>query len=304
MTTPKSASSSSPTVRQRLTVRGVVQGVGFRPFVYGLAVKHALTGFVGNDSGGVFIEIEGAETAVTEFHYELTNNHPPLAHIEQITTENLPVQGSSQFVIVHSQAQAAANTLISPDICLCTDCLSELFDPQNRRYRYPFINCTNCGPRFTIIKDIPYDRPLTTMAEFTMCPDCQAEYDNPLDRRFHAQPNACAVCGPAVWLEFSQQYSVGSEQWSVNGERLSVTGDGAIGEAALREAQKLLAAGKVVAVKGLGGFHLACDATSDAALAALRERKGRVDKPFAVMSRDVDAVRQFAHLSAAEEALL
>ncbi|MAT98126.1 MAG: carbamoyltransferase HypF [Anaerolineaceae bacterium] len=291
--------SPLPTVRRRLTVHGVVQGVGFRPFVYGLAVKHGLSGFVGNNSSGVFIEIEGGETAVTQFHHDLTQNHPPLAHIEQVIVDELPIQGSSNFVIVHSQAQAAANTLISPDICLCDDCLRELFDPQNRRYRYPFINCTNCGPRFTIIKDIPYDRPLTTMAEFTMCPDCQAEYNNPLDRRFHAQPNACAVCGPEVWLEFGERLSLNGNQLSVNSEQYSVERDEAIGAA-----QALLAAGKIVAVKGLGGFHLACDAANDDALAILRERKGRVDKPFAVMARDVTAVRQFAHLSQAEEALL
>ncbi len=295
----KPASSSSPTVRQRLTVRGVVQGVGFRPFVYGLAVKHGLSGFVGNDSGGVFIEIEGVETAVTQFHHDLTQNHPPLAHIEQVTVDDLPMQNSTEFVIVHSQAQAAANTLISPDICLCEECRSELFDPQNRRYRYPFINCTNCGPRFTIIKDIPYDRPLTTMAEFTMCSECQAEYDDPLDRRFHAQPNACPVCGPQVWLESGEQLSVNGNQLSVISGQYSVKGDGAIGAA-----QALLAAGKIVAVKGLGGFHLACDAANDAVLATLRERKGRVDKPFAVMARDVATVHQFAHLSAAEETLL
>ena len=279
-------------VRQRLTVRGVVQGVGFRPFVYGLAMKHGLTGFVGNDSGGVFIEVEGVETAVSHFHHDLINHHPPLAHIEQVTTNDLPVQGSTDFIIVHSQAQATANTLISPDICLCDDCREELYDPHNRRYRYPFINCTNCGPRFTIIKDIPYDRPFTTMAEFTMCPACQAEYDDPLDRRFHAQPNACAVCGPQVWLEFSNQWSVSSEQYLVKGDE------------AIEEVQALLAAGQIVAVKGLGGFHLACDAGNDAALATLRERKGRVDKPFAVMARDVATVRQFAYLSQAEEALL
>ncbi len=301
-----SASPTASLTRCRLTVSGVVQGVGFRPFVFGLAQKHGLTGFVGNDSGGVFVEVEGMETAVAHFQHDLSHHPPPLAHIEQITTDDLPVQGSADFVIVHSQAQAAANTLISPDICLCDDCRRELFDPQNRRYRYPFINCTNCGPRFTIIKDIPYDRPLTTMAQFTMCPNCQAEYDNPLDRRFHAQPNACAVCGPSVWLEVSDRYSVNSKQLSVGGNqdsgiggRYSVAGEGAIGEA-----RRLLAAGKVVAVKGLGGFHLACDATNDAALATLRERKGRVDKPFAVMARDVATVRQFAQLSAAEEALL
>ncbi|MCC6605797.1 MAG: carbamoyltransferase HypF [Anaerolineae bacterium] len=291
--TPDSAANlSDPPVRRRLTVTGVVQGVGFRPFVYGLALQHGLTGFVGNDSGGVFIEVEGGGTAVAHFHHTLIHQPPPLAQIEHVTSQDLPTQGSLSFVIVHSQAQAAANTLISPDICLCDDCYRELFDPHNRRYRYPFINCTNCGPRFTIIKDIPYDRPLTTMADFAMCPACQAEYNNPLDRRFHAQPNACPVCGPQVWLE-------GGEPLAMDGERLSV-----VGNEAVLAAQRLLAAGQIVAVKGLGGFHLACDATSDAALALLRARKGRVDKPFAVMARDVAAVRQFAHLSPAEEALL
>lgn len=288
---PAKSSAEQP-VRRRLTVTGVVQGVGFRPFVYGLALQHGLTGFVGNDSGGVFIEVEGSGTAVAHFQHDLIHHPPPLAHIEHVTSADLPAQGSASFVIVHSQAQAAANTLISPDICLCDDCYRELFDPHNRRYRYPFINCTNCGPRFTIIKDIPYDRPLTTMADFAMCPACQAEYDNPLDRRFHAQPNACPVCGPQVWLE-------GGEPSAVGGERLSV-----VGNEGVLAAQRLLAAGQIVAVKGLGGFHLACDATSDAALALLRARKGRVDKPFAVMARDVATVRQFAHLSPAEEALL
>ncbi|MEZ4519337.1 MAG: carbamoyltransferase HypF [Chloroflexota bacterium] len=271
--------------RLRLTVRGVVQGVGFRPFVYGLAQTHGLTGFVGNDSGGVFIEIEGSEAAVSGFQAALTGSPPPLAHIEHVAVTLLPVQGSNDFVIVHSQAQAAANTLISPDICLCDDCLEELFDPTNRRYRYPFINCTNCGPRFTIIKEIPYDRPYTTMADFPMCPDCLAEYEDPLNRRFHAQPNACPVCGPKVWLEVEGNLPVNEDD-------------------AIREVQTLLTAGKVVAVKGLGGFHLACDATSDAALSTLRERKGRVDKPFAVMAPNLETVRRFAHVSDEEAALL
>lgn len=284
------AAQSSPRIRCRLTVTGVVQGVGFRPFVYGLADAYGLAGFVGNDSGGVFIEVEGTETAVSQFQHALSNNPPPLAHIENITTETVPLKQESSFVIVHSEKQAAANTLISPDICLCNDCLQELFDPGDRRYRYPFINCTNCGPRFTIIKDIPYDRPLTTMADFVMCPDCQKEYDDPRNRRFHAQPNACPVCGPQVWLEGSVQYSVFSDQL--------------VQDEAIRQAQGLLAAGKIVAVKGLGGFHLACDAANDVALATLRERKGRVDKPFAVMALDVETVRQFAHVSDEEADLL
>ncbi|GAB4417941.1 MAG: carbamoyltransferase HypF [Anaerolineae bacterium] len=282
--------------RQRLTVTGVVQGVGFRPFVYGLAARYGLTGFVGNHSGGVFIEVEGPEAELAAFQRDLVNQAPPLAHIERVVVEARPVQGDSAFTIVHSQDEASANTLISPDICLCADCLRELFDPQDRRYRYPFINCTNCGPRFTIIQNIPYDRPYTTMAGFPMCPDCRAEYENPLDRRFHAQPNACPVCGPQIWLELNQSPIP-------NGHDVSNL-QSPIGDAALQTAQQLLAAGQIVAVKGLGGFHLACDASSDQAVQTLRQRKGRVDKPFAVMALDVETVRQFAELSAEEETLL
>ncbi len=264
---------------------GVVQGVGFRPFIYGLALEHHLTGFVGNDSGGVFIEVEGSPPAVTAFQQDLIPKQPPLAHIESVQARDMPVERSTQFTIVHSQSQAARQTLISPDITVCHDCLAELQDPNNRRFGYPFINCTNCGPRFTIIKDIPYDRPMTTMAEFPMCDQCQAEYENPLDRRFHAQPNACPVCGPHVWLENKE--SPGTEIIAR--------------EAALTHARKLLQEGKIVAVKGLGGFHLACDATNEEAITRLRQRKGRVDKPFAVMALDVETVRRFASVSPEEE---
>jgi len=271
--------------RWRIRVRGVVQGVGFRPFVYGLATRLNLHGFVGNDSSGVFIEIEGAPSSLSQFQHALTTQPPPLAHIDNIAVAELSPRGDDAFVIVPSQAQPAAATLISPDLCICDDCLRELFDPADRRYRYPFINCTNCGPRFTIIRDIPYDRPLTTMSVFPLCPDCQREYDNPLDRRFHAQPNACPVCGPDVRLEIEDR-------------RLAV-GDEAIGRA-----QGMLSEGKVVAVKGLGGFHLACDATSDAAVEMLRARKGRVDKPFAVMVADMEIAARIAHMDDDERALL
>lgn len=281
-----------PLERRRLTVTGVVQGVGFRPFVYGLAARHGLTGFVGNHSGGVFIEIEGPETALAGFQHDLVGQAPPLAHIERVAVEKMAAQGDAVFTIVHSQAEAAANTLISPDICLCDDCLRELFDPADRRYCYPFINCTNCGPRFTIIQDVPYDRPCTTMAGFAMCPACRAEYENPLDRRFHAQPNACPVCGPQLWLEFNPHL------------HLPASGFQAEKEDALQVVQQLLDQGKIVAVKGLGGFHLACDAASDEVVQTLRQRKGRVDKPFAVMAPDVEAIRQFAELSPEEETLL
>lgn len=278
------ADDAPPLARTRLLVSGVVQGVGFRPFVYVLAQRHQLAGQVGNSSSGVFIEVEGSPAALTAFLSELRASPPPLAHIESVTVEALPPRGDTLFEIVHSEAQPNARTLVSPDICICDDCLRELFDPHDRRFRYPFINCTNCGPRFSITHAVPYDRPLTTMAAFTMCPTCQAEYDDPGSRRFHAQPNACPECGPRVWLQYGAQ---------------QVDGDDA-----LLLAQSLLAAGKIIAVKGVGGFHLACDATNDQAVSALRQRKGRVDKPFAVMARDLGAVRRFAVVSTGEAALL
>ncbi len=272
-------------VRRRLVVRGIVQGVGFRPFVYGLAVRHQLAGFVGNDSQGVFIEVEGPPDAIDAFIGELRAHPPPLASIESIASEALPPTGETAFVIVASAQQAGASTSISPDVAICADCLRELFDPSDRRYRYPFINCTNCGPRFTIIRDIPYDRAQTTMASFAMCLRCAAEYHDPTDRRFHAQPNACPDCGPRVWFERPGQAVV----WD---------------DAAIRAAQDALRAGQIVAVRGIGGFHLACDATSDAALQALRARKGRVDKPFALMVRDLNAARALTEVSDAEAELL
>ena len=271
--------------RQRLRVQGVVQGVGFRPFVYGLAARYGLAGFVGNNSAGVFIEIEGLPPALEAFAAALRAEMPPLAHIEAVTCEELAPRGDSGFTIVHSEAQAGALTLVSPDIAVCAECLRELFDPANRRYRYPFINCTHCGPRYTIIRGLPYDRPQTTMAGFPLCPACQREYDNPLDRRFHAQPIACPVCGPQVWLE-------------VGGERLSERDD------AITAAQARLAAGEVLAIKGIGGFHLACDATNDDAVLRLRERKGRAGKPFAVMVRDIAEARAIASVNEAEAELL
>ncbi|MCS7055417.1 MAG: carbamoyltransferase HypF [Thermoflexales bacterium] len=272
-------------MRQRLTVRGIVQGVGFRPFVFGLARRLSLAGHVGNNSGGVFIEVEGTPDALATFLHELRTHPPPLAMIDSITVEDLPALGESSFVIVESEAQARAGTSISPDVCICDDCLRELFDPADRRYRYPFINCTNCGPRFTIIQDIPYDRPLTTMAAFPMCAACAREYHDPADRRFHAQPVACPACGPRVWFEAGGQATAWDDD-------------------AIRAAQVALRSGRIVAVKGIGGFHLACDATNDAALRALRQRKGRVDKPFAVMVRDLAAARALAEVDDAEAALL
>jgi hydrogenase maturation protein HypF len=273
--------------RRHLRVTGVVQGVGFRPFVYGLARRLGIAGLVGNDSHGVFIELEGQADALDAFHAELIHQPPPLAHIVKVDTETVDARGDTDFIIVESEAQAGAHTLVSPDLAVCDDCLRELFDPADRRYRYPFINCTNCGPRFTIITDIPYDRPLTTMAAFPLCPDCEREYRDPLDRRFHAQPIACPVCGPRL-----QHVVREGEAWRV------VAGD------PLLAAQRLLNEGRVVAVKGLGGYHLACDATSDVALTTLRERKGRIDKPFAVMARDLAAARAIAEINEEEHRLL
>jgi len=271
-----------------LHITGIVQGVGFRPFVYGLAVRFALAGWVRNTSAGVDIEVDGTQDTLDAFIHALKTELPPLARVDTIDVSFGTPGLFTAFEIVHSEAVEGAFQPISPDMCVCDDCLRELFDPADRRYRYPFINCTNCGPRFTIITDIPYDRPNTTMAPFAMCPDCAAEYQNPLDRRFHAQPVACPVCGPKVWLE-----------WTMDDGRQTVEGDRAI-----HAAQKMLADGKILAVKGLGGFHLACDATNAEAVAELRCRKLRVDKPFALMMLDIVTIEKHCIVSHAECELL
>lgn len=275
----------TPLQRLRINVQGIVQGVGFRPHVYACAAQSGVTGLVGNDSNGVFIEAEGSAEALQNFQRTLLESAPPLALIEQVTASEITTQGSASFRIVESTAQPSTHTLVAPDISICDECLREVFDPTNRRYRYPFTNCTNCGPRFTIIRELPYDRPQTTMASFAMCDECAHEYYDPRDRRFHAQPNACANCGPQ--LEFVRA-----------GILL------AHGEAALQAAQQALRCGDIVAIKGIGGFHLACDAGNESALQTLRERKGRVDKPFAVMARDLETVMRFAEVGAQERALL
>jgi hydrogenase maturation protein HypF len=265
-------------VRQRIFVTGIVQGVGFRPFVYSLAARHRLTGSVGNTSSGVIIEIQGE--AVGAFIDDLRNSPPPLAMIDSIAIEDMDAKQELAFVIVDSQAQPQASTPISPDIAVCADCLREMSDPADRRYRYPFINCTNCGPRFTIIQDIPYDRPFTTMRAFPMCAACEVEYHDPSNRRFHAQPNACPVCGPQVSLGTLER------------------------DAAIQAAIDALRGGHIVAIKGIGGFHLACDATNDLAVRTLRDRKGRGAKPFALMARDLDRIRAYTHISGDEAHLL
>lgn len=293
----------------RIHITGIVQGVGFRPFVYGLAGRFGLKGWVQNTSAGVDIEIDGSPDTIQSFTLALTEQAPSLAQIDSLDVQIQSPQGFSDFEIVHSQPIPNAFQPISPDVSICPDCLRELFDPQDRRYRYPFINCTNCGPRFTIIQDIPYDRPNTTMASFPLCPDCAAEYANPLDRRFHAQPVACPVCGPHIWIEEGDQRLESDQRPAISDQdprpdRLSLIANRSDNEDVLLTAQKLLAQGKILAIKGLGGFHLACDATNPQAVAILRERKLRVDKPFALMMPDMETIRSHCRVSSTEQQLL
>ncbi|HYA18768.1 MAG TPA: Sua5/YciO/YrdC/YwlC family protein, partial [Bryobacteraceae bacterium] len=271
--TRRSPRLSLKTTRRRFEVKGVVQGVGFRPFVYNLATAHGLTGSVFNHSAGVTIEAEGGSAALALFEEQLTSRKPPLAVIDELTSTGIPPLNDTAFVILESEHADAASTPVPPDIATCPDCLRELLDPADRRYLYPFLNCTNCGPRFTIIQDLPYDRPATTMSNFAMCPACEAEYHDPANRRFHAQPTACPACGPQL-------------------------------SDSIDHIRQLLSEGKIVAVKGIGGFHLVCDATSDAALSTLRERKHRFEQPFAVIARDLAIVRRIAEVSDEEAALL
>jgi hydrogenase maturation protein HypF len=282
--------------RRHLHVTGVVQGVGFRPFVYTLAKRLALAGWVLNNSQGVDIEIEGAAADLDRFQVALQGQAPPLARLESVTSVLAAATGEADFTIRESQSLPGA-TLVSPDVCICDDCRRELFDPHDRRHLYPFINCTNCGPRFTIIQDVPYDRPLTTMRVFPMCPDCEREYRDPTNRRFHAQPNACWACGPNVKFQ-TPALRAGASVSNVKQP------DQPTGSDALAETRRWLADGKIVAVKGIGGFHLACDATNDDAVTTLRQRKGRVGKPFALMMPDVETIERFCELSQAERDLL
>ncbi|OBH03990.1 carbamoyltransferase HypF [Mycobacterium sp. E1747] len=278
---------ASTRVRQRFTVTGVVQGVGFRPFVHRIATELGLSGFVGNDSGAVFVEVQGHRARLAEFARRLRAEAPALARISDVTIHELaPDAGRGrEFRIVTSRAAPGETTPIPPDIAMCDDCVAELFDPQDRRYRHPFVTCTNCGPRFTIIRRLPYDRPATTMAGFAMCERCATEYHNPADRRFHAQPIACHDCGPSLWFS--------SAAGRVDGV-----------DAALAATQRALAARAVVAIKGVGGYHLACAAADDTAVAALRARKARGAKPFAMLVRDLDAARAYAYVDDTEAAAL
>jgi hydrogenase maturation protein HypF len=276
----------SPTrVRRRFVVSGLVQGVGFRPFVYVTAAALGLTGSVANTADGVVVEAEGPTDGVRELGRRLRAEAPPLAHVADVTESEMTATGGAGFTIDASSTGGQPRTLASPDVATCDDCLRELRDPANRRHRHPFITCTNCGPRFTIITGLPYDRAATTMAGFAMCPACRAEYDDPADRRFHAQPIACPDCGPTLSLVVPDHRP-------------------ATGEDALRTARKLLAAGRIVAVKGLGGYHLACDARNPAAVAELRRRKQRGGKPFAVMVADLDVARGLVTLTDDDQRLL
>ncbi len=275
----------SGTTAREIHINGIVQGVGFRPCVYRLARRRGLCGEVANTARGVTILLEGPAVEIDGFMTDLECEKPPLAHMVEIVQQDRPVDGRTDFTIAPSRGSAHRATLVSPDVAVCDDCLRELFDPRDRRFGYPFINCTNCGPRYTIIDDIPYDRAKTAMRGFKMCPQCQAEYNDPEDRRYHAQPNACAVCGPRVAL-----FDAGGGP---------VAADDPISHAA-----RLIREGRIVAVKGLGGFHLAADALNDDAVARLRERKHREEKPLAVMVPDVDTIATFAHMTPEDIELL
>ena len=274
-----------PVINKRLHITGIVQGVGFRPTVFNLAQRHLLKGWVLNNAHGVEIELRGTEQNVQAFIQDLRQNPPPLSVIDSFTVEDASDQAFTEFQIRHSEDDPSDFLPVSPDLNICPDCRRELFDPSDRRYRYPFINCTNCGPRFSIVTGIPYDRPNTSMASFSLCPDCAEEYQDPANRRFHAQPIACPVCGPQVWYEES-------------GQKLAER------ETALQAARKALAEGKILAVKGLGGFHLVCDAQNPQTVEKLRLRKRRSGKPFALMAFDVDTIKEFARVCPDEEKLL
>ncbi len=299
--------------RRRIVIQGIVQGVGFRPFVYGQALQWELVGFVLNDSGGVTIEVEGTSEAINGFQQSLLENAPPLARIDTLTAASIAPCNDSTFTIAQSKEGAERQALISPDTATCDDCLHELFAPGDRRFYYPFINCTNCGPRFTIIQDVPYDRDKTTMCVFPMCRACQSEYEDPLNRRFHAQPNACPVCGPQAYLfdragniKISSQTKIAkhpakadkSAVGTIN-RPLQITNGEPIFAAA-----KQLAEGAILAIKGLGGYHLACDALNDEAVQRLRQRKHREAKPFALMVPDLETAKKLCQVSDDEASLL
>ncbi|WP_121922606.1 carbamoyltransferase HypF [Hydrogenothermus marinus] len=270
----------------KINFTGAVQGVGFRPFIYNLAIKYGLKGYVINSTEGVIIEVEGKEENINQFLISIYKEKPPLAHIFSQEIEELPITNFTKFEIKKSEEKGKKEVFILPDISTCDECLKELMDPNNRRYRYPFINCTNCGPRFSIIEKLPYDRPNTTMKSFKMCPKCKKEYENPTDRRFHAQPNACPDCGPYITLYTADKVFIAEK------------------EEALRKTVNFLKKGKILAIKGIGGFHLVCDATNNNSLQTLRQRKKRGEKPFAIMFKDINQIKKYANITKLEEAII
>jgi hydrogenase maturation protein HypF len=272
-------------IRKKILVEGIVQGVGFRPFIFNLAKSYRLTGSVSNTAQGVIIEAEGMESKVNSFINNITNKIPPLAVITNIDSNKIDIKKSKDFIIIKSDESGSVSTLISPDVAVCGDCVNELFDTNDRRYLYPFINCTNCGPRYTIINNIPYDRPFTSMKDFKMCNECQYEYDNPTNRRFHAQPNACPKCGPQIYLIDSNKNIIEADD-------------------IIETVRTQLLDGKIVAIKGLGGFHLAVDATNDEAVKRLRKLKGRDEKPFALMVNDISIAEKYCIINDVEKSIL
>ena len=284
---PVAMPAAPPAARLRLTIRGIVQGVGFRPYIYNLALRHQLTGHVLNTGTGVTVEIEGAPLALRAFLQALPQEAPPLASITECHAASIPACGDTKFLIRASHPAEGAFALVPSDVCVCDACLADTLDPANRRFEYPFTNCTHCGPRYSIILDIPYDRPLTTMAGFAMCPDCRREYQDPSNRRFHAQPNACPVCGPQLTLAHAEP-------------GIDTGGTHAI----LAHAAQRLLAGDIVAIKALGGYQLACDARNQSAVTTLRTRKHRSEKPLAVMVSDVATAERLCLVSSRERATL
>ena len=254
--------------RLRITLRGAVQGVGFRPFVYRLATEMALTGWVLNSSAGLVVEVEGTPDLLSRFAQRLEHERPRASVVTVRESEWIDAEGSTRFEILASDSDSDKTVNVLPDLATCSECREELFDPDNRRFAYPFTNCTNCGPRYTIVLDIPYDRPNTTMREFVLCPACREEYENPENRRFHAQPNACPVCGPKL-------------------------------DATIEDAAEALLEGQIVALKGIGGFQLLADARQASAVARLRERKHREEKPFALMMPSLEIAREYCEISPA-----
>ncbi|HPC36040.1 MAG TPA: carbamoyltransferase HypF [Candidatus Marinimicrobia bacterium] len=280
-------------ISHKIIITGIVQGVGFRPFIYNLARQYQLTGWVRNNSSGVEIVAQGEPRQLTYFEEKIRNSPPPRCRIEQFeVAQFIAAEKFLEFKIVESQNEPTKSVQVSPDLDICPDCQREMFDSFNRRYLYPFINCTNCGPRFTIIQDVPYDRSMTAMCEFKMCLECQREYDDPSNRRFHAQPNACPVCGPRLQLLDS------------SGRELLTGGDAGANRSVFEKVAELLHDGRIIAVKGVGGFHLACDARNEAAVVTLRQRKYREDKPFAVMFPSLSEIALYCKCSREEEHLL